>query len=83
MARRLERGGRVQRPAVLAIEHEADDWPWAWRAEQRFTLSDHGLRIDLELVNTDRRPMPAGLGLHPYFPGTAATRLRAGTKAVW
>jgi aldose 1-epimerase len=69
--------------AVLAFEHAADDWPWAWRAEQRFTLRDDGLRIELELVNTDRRPMPAGLGLHPYFPATAATRLRAATKAVW
>lgn len=69
--------------AVLALEHEAGDWPWSWRAEQRFTLDDSGLRIDLELVNTDRRPMPAGLGLHPYFPATAATRLEAETKAVW
>jgi galactose mutarotase-like enzyme len=37
----------------------------------------------LELVNRDHRPMPAGLGLHPYFPKTAGTILRFDCTGVW
>jgi aldose 1-epimerase len=69
--------------AILVMEHAADDWPWAWRAEQAFTLRDDGLRIELTLVNADRKRMPAGLGLHPFFPATSATRLKAATDGVW
>ena len=69
--------------AVLTLEHAPDDWPWAWRAEQTFSLRPDGLRIELSVVNTDRRPMPAGLGLHPFIPVTGATRLKAQTDGVW
>lgn len=69
--------------AVLTFEHAPDDWPWAWRAEQTFSLRADGLRIELTLVNADRRPMPAGLGLHPAFPASGATRLKAHTDGVW
>lgn len=69
--------------AVLTYEHAPDDWPWAFRAEQTFSLREDGLRIELSVVNTDHRPMPAGLGLHPAFPATGATRFKAQTDGVW
>jgi aldose 1-epimerase len=69
--------------AVLAFDHAGGEWPWAYRAEQRFTLSEEGLRIDLSVTNTGTEPMPAGLGFHPFFPARAGERLQAGVTGVW
>lgn len=54
--------------AVLAHCYEADEWPWPYRAEQQFTLSDTCAEITLSLRNDGAAAMPAGLGFHPYFP---------------
>lgn len=58
-------------------------WPWRYEARQTFSLSHEGLRIDLALINRDTTPMPAGIGLHPYFPRHADTRLDAPSVGVW
>lgn len=58
-------------------------WPWRYEARQTFSLSADGLRIELTLINRDTTPMPAGIGLHPYFPRHAETRLDAPTTGVW
>lgn len=70
--------------AVLAQEHDGGGgWPWAWRAEQRFELDEAGLSVTLTLANKAAEPMPAGIGLHPYFPISPGTRLRLNAKRVW
>jgi aldose 1-epimerase len=69
--------------ATLALEHPAGEWPWAWRAEQRFALDADGLTVVLTLRNLSGEPMPAGLGLHPYFVRRADTVLRLRSDAVW
>lgn len=69
--------------AVLAFDHAPGEWPWAYRAEQRFTLDDDGLRIVLSVTNTGDEPMPAGLGFHPYFPARPGERLQARVTGVW
>lgn len=53
---------------AISYEHVGADWPTAYRARQRFALKDRTLSIDLWLENVGERPMPGGLGLHPYFP---------------
>lgn len=69
--------------AALAFDHAPGEWPWAYRAEQRFVLGEQGLRQELSVTNTGAEPMPAGLGFHPYFPAPAGTRLQAGVAGVW
>lgn len=69
--------------AVLVHDHAPGDWPWAYRTVQAFTLSEAGLRIDLSLRNDSEEPAPAGLGLHPYFPRGAATRLTLTADGAW
>jgi aldose 1-epimerase len=59
--------------AILSHDHAAGDWPWAYRAEQRMTLSARGFEHRLRVINLSQEPMPAGLGFHPYFPQTEAT----------
>ncbi|NBW08486.1 MAG: aldose 1-epimerase [Caulobacteraceae bacterium] len=67
----------------LTLSFGADGWPWRYEARQTFSLSDDGLRIDLSLSNRHTTPMPAGIGLHPYFPRHAETRLDAPATGVW
>ena len=70
--------------AVMELRHPGGGgWPWPFRAEQRFTLDNHGLTICLLLANEGDRTMPAGLGLHPYFPRDASTRLMMATQRMW
>ena len=69
--------------AVLEYRHEADDWPWRYRATQRFVLEPTRLRVELALTNESAAAMPAGLGWHPYFPRTSRTTLAAVAGAVW
>jgi aldose 1-epimerase len=69
--------------ASLAFRRAGEDLPSAYAAQQHFELDDRSLRIDLVLENVGPEPMPAGLGLHPYFPKAADTVLRAGLEEVW
>ncbi len=69
--------------ALLSFSHEADCWPYPYRATQRFQLDEDSLSITLELANLGDLPMPAGLGLHPYFPKPLGTTLTAELDGVW
>jgi aldose 1-epimerase len=69
--------------AVLSYDHAPGDWPWAYRAQQRFVLGENALRIALSVTNTGETPMPAGLGFHPYFPRRPGERLTAPVDGVW
>lgn len=67
----------------LSYRHPAGAWPWPYRAEQHFHLTPDTLSITIAIVNEGDEPMPAGLGLHPYFPRPPGTVLTARTDAVW
>ena len=69
--------------ALLEYRHEAGAWPWSYLARQRFSLDEDGLTIALELENTSPSEMPAGLGLHPYFPRTEGATMQADVDAMW
>lgn len=70
--------------ATLALDHPGDaDWPFAFRAEQRFELSPDALTMHLAITNTDARPAPVGLGWHPYFPKRSRSRLHAELSDRW
>lgn len=55
----------------------AGDWPWPYVATQTFRLDDAGLGIELALRNTGSETLPCGLGLHPFLPCDADTRISA------
>jgi aldose 1-epimerase len=70
--------------ATLVLRHAPDiDWPFACEAEQIVRLDDDGLHVRLTVRNRDAQSMPAGLGLHPYFPLEADTRLQANWSGMW
>jgi len=70
--------GRV----CLVLRHERDAWPWQYEARQEIRIDDGALHITLLLVNQSSEPMPAGIGLHPYFPRSNSTHLKADIAAI-
>jgi aldose 1-epimerase len=69
--------------AELVYRHVAGEWPWAYEARQIFALDEQGLSLELICANRSDEPMPCGLGQHPFFPCTPATRLDTGVESVW
>jgi aldose 1-epimerase len=69
--------------ATVRFQGGADDWPWRYSAEQTFQLLADGLFVELSVENLSAEPMPAMLGLHPYFPDAGAARLQAQVPRVW
>jgi aldose 1-epimerase len=69
--------------ATLRLEGGADEWPWRYRCEQHFHLQPDGLSVELSIENLSDGPMPAMLGLHPYFPDAAQAKLQARLPRVW
>lgn len=67
----------------LVYDHEAGCWPWHFTAAQSISLSGDGFELQLSLENRDKRPMPAGLGFHPYFPRSDQTVYRGLHAGEW
>jgi aldose 1-epimerase len=69
--------------ATLRFEGGGDEWPWRYRAEQRFEIDAGGLSIELSAQNLSSEAMPLMLGLHPYFNDARHARLQAQLPRVW
>ncbi len=70
--------------ATLTLMHDnAARWPFAFAAEQRFTLLPDRLQIALAMTNRHASDAPAGLGLHPYFPRRHGSVLQFAAERVW
>ncbi|WP_429551695.1 aldose 1-epimerase [Paraburkholderia sp. MM5477-R1] len=81
-------GARSESAVDLHFEHEPDasatgDWPFRYRARQRIELRGGALHITMSARNLAGRPMPFGMGHHPYYPRTASTRIHADVQAMW
>lgn len=67
---------------TLQSHHHAGG-PYAYRAKQRFALVPGGLEQSIEVQHLGAAPLPYGLGLHPWFPRAADTRVQANVDGVW
>jgi len=70
---------------VLEMDHSPSSgtFPFRYRGHVCYALSDEGLSVFLRVTSRDHRPMPAGLGIHPYFPKYPGTRLKFASIGVW
>jgi aldose 1-epimerase len=57
--------------------------PYEYRAVQTFRLVEGGLDQSLHVTHLGPDPLPYGLGVHPWFPRTPATRITAPVGGVW
>jgi aldose 1-epimerase len=80
--------------ALLTFEHEpagerARAWPWPLLAMQSLSLHAHRdaagatLALKLTIANPGTTAFPFGLGWHPFFVRTAATRVGFRAHGVW
>ena len=81
--------------ARLVLSHDASGsdalaWPWPFEAVQAFHVAQPAsghpsavLAVTLALRNTGTEAFPFGLGFHPFFPKSAATRLAFHAERVW
>lgn len=70
---------------VLSVDYAPKEaaFPFAWRGDMTFTVDAGRLAVKMRLTNRDHRPMPAGLGIHPYFPKAPGTILTFDCTGVW
>ncbi|CCV07382.1 conserved hypothetical protein [Mesorhizobium metallidurans STM 2683] len=68
---------------ALAFGHRGDGTPYAYDAEQRFSLAGPTLTTTLSVTNRGDIALPFGLGWHPYFPLTKETTLKAAARSYW
>lgn len=61
----------------LVARAGGDGWPWRYETSLRATPAESCLTIDQRLTNLDDGPMPAGLGLHPWFRSPVDVRIDA------
>ncbi len=74
---------RTPSRVTLLYCHSADAWPFDYEARETIELTRSGISMTLSLRNLASRPMPAGLGFHPYFPRASDARLKAQVDGVW
>ncbi|MBA4029180.1 MAG: hypothetical protein C0475_08630 [Planctomyces sp.] len=64
----IDRSPESARLGFLSSEHAGVNFPFPFACQARYEVEGLSLRVDLSLTNTGPVAMPAGLGLHPYFP---------------
>ena len=69
--------------AVMIFVHRAGEWPWKYEARQEFMLDERGLTVLLACRNQSSKPMPCGLGQHPYFQCGPSTRIDTVVTHAW
>lgn len=67
---------QVDGPGSFVIRGGGDGWPWRYEVRERVELAGTAIRVELEVTNLDTEPMPAGIGLHPWFLGPLEVAIR-------
>jgi aldose 1-epimerase len=57
--------------------------PYAYQALQRFVLLEGGMDQTLTVTHQGARPLPYGLGQHPFFLRSPTAQLTAPVQGVW
>jgi aldose 1-epimerase len=54
-----------------------DGWPWRYSVSSAFAIVGRSLRIEQTVANLDDAPMPAGIGLHPWYRRPVLVQINA------
>jgi aldose 1-epimerase len=68
---------QVRPDGSLWVQDGGDGWPWRYESTLRITILGAALQIEQSLANLAATPMPAGLGLHPWFRRPLDVRIDA------
>lgn len=67
----------VEPDGSLSFVGGGDGWPWPYRCSLSVSATDSVLTVNQSLTNLADAPMPAGLGLHPWFRRPLDLRINA------
>lgn len=74
---------RAADSVTIVLNHRPGaSWPFAFEAQQRITLGEGWLAIEMSAVNLAERAVPLAFGHHPYFPRAGAL-LKFRAQGVW
>ncbi len=62
---------------ALTVRGGGNGWPWPYECRIQFAIRDAVVTIALSLTNLAKVPMPAGIGLHPWFRRPLDVRIDA------
>jgi aldose 1-epimerase len=62
---------------TFRVRGGGDGWPWPYEVEQVFEPSADAFVLHLGLTNLADGPMPAGIGIHPWFRRPIEVRIAA------
>jgi aldose 1-epimerase len=62
-----DRAWTVAPDGSLSIAGGGDAWPWHYAVTLRVTVDGPRLHLAYALTNESEAPMPAGIGIHPWF----------------
>lgn len=73
----------VLAPGHYELRHEAGAFPWAYTAHQRWSVEGSALTQVLSVTNDGDRPMPAGLGIHPWWVADGGLEVTVPSRAAY
>ena len=62
---------------ILRVRAGGDRWPWPYEVTLRADVRDAEVRLGFALTNLADEPMPAGIGVHPWFLRPLHVAIRA------
>jgi aldose 1-epimerase len=68
---------RPEAPGTYAIDAGGDGWPWRCAVRQTIAAGAGEITLTLTVRNLADDPMPAGLGIHPWFRHPVEVAIRA------
>lgn len=68
----------VRSDGTLSVRGGGDGWPWRYESTLRVTIGGAVVTVEQSLTNLADTPMPAGLGLHPWFRSPLEVSVNAG-----
>jgi aldose 1-epimerase len=57
----------LEEEGFFRITAGGDGWPWPYAVTMSVDLQDAVMRVDYEVTNLSDAPMPAGVGVHPWW----------------
>lgn len=75
---------QTEQAITLAYVHQHDaHWPWPFEATLQVQLHPDALEVRIAVKNTADEMVPAGIGLHPYLPASAQSKLHFQAPCLW
>lgn len=62
-----DRSWQVVGPGLMRVAGGGDGWPWPYEVTLGIEIDVATLRMTHRLTNASDEPMPAGIGIHPWF----------------